>query len=371
LCFGTIPTGMPVHIYRNSPDDGLAACVSFLKEGEFVSPWIDASKAGDGTWQLPQYPCEIKGLPADDPKQKEWTPGEYETGVDNVDLDPNNQIREWGGQKMWEGDRPPREWDLHAHPENVQALMQVPHMPGQPVKEMFARMKALDPRPFQDKYFDEILRDMLPEWPALFRHARYAESFGIHSVQAPAEWAEQTDELVPSVYPTPRPDAVTICVGLAGHDVSQSLLPADLPGAEYDCLELLYAKDQEGKLIQIVPFPNYGMTPTVFHAYSFIPPKGTSLIKPYACFKIRGVWSGAAIEWNPEVGSEDMQWFVDMEPGMRAQLADRSKLQTKSKSQIAAVRHSKGQKAKPVLWPENSWEGNAAKARTWDSRSCS
>lgn len=31
-------------------------------------------------------------------------------------------------------------------------------MPGQPVKETFARMKALDPRRFEDKYYEERTR---------------------------------------------------------------------------------------------------------------------------------------------------------------------------------------------------------------------
>lgn len=355
---------MPVDIYRG--DDAAAAAVSSLNEGDYVSPWIDATVGADGHWQLPQYPCEIKGLAPDDAKNKGWTPGSYQDGVDNTDRDEDNQVREWGGQKMWEGDRPPRDWNPAKYPENVQALLKVPHMPGQPVKEMFARMKALDPRPFQDKYFEEILRDMVPEWPALLRLTQYAEGFGVHTEEAPAEWAGQEDELVPAVYPTPRPATVTICVGIAGYDSSLGPPTIEIPGTEYDYLEFLYAKDQEGKVIQILPFPNYGYTPATFHTYSFIPPKGTSSITPFACFKLRGVWSGRPIEWDPDVGSEEMQWFTDMEPELRLQLADKGKLQAKSKAQIAAIRYPKAEKALPKLWPENSWEGNAAKARVWD-----
>lgn len=360
---------MPVDIYRppSGGGDSAAVAVASLGEHEYISPWIDATRGQDGHWELPKYPCEMKDLPPDDPRAAPWTPGAFVQGVDNVDRDESNQIREWGGQKLWQGDRPPRGWDVTKFPEHVQALLKVPHMPGQPVKETFARMKALDPRRFEDKYYEEVHRDLVPEWPAHLLRVQHAESFGVHAAGAPAEWAGQEDEVVPAVYVTPRPDTVTICVGIAGYDSSSGAPPTvDIPGAEYDFLEFLYAKDQEGKVVQILPFPNHGITPALFCTYSFVPPKGTTSLTPFAAFKIRGVWRGSPIEWNPEVGSEEMQWFTDMEPALRAKLAERGKLQAKHKAEIAALRPPRSEKTKPVLWPENSWEGNAAKARAWD-----
>jgi len=354
---------MPVHIYRDGAAgaDAAAPAANLLAGGEYVSPWVDARRRSeDGHWELPTYACEIKGVSKDD---RSWTPGQFEMGVDNVDRDGDNQIREWGGQKMWEGDRPPRNWDINRYPENVQALLKVPHMPGQPVKEMFARMKALDPRPFDDKYFGEILRDLVPQWPALLRRAVHSESFGVHSADAPAEWAGQEEELVPAVYHTPRPDAVTICVGVAGRHDRQGPFFGD---AEYDYLELLYARDQEGKVIQILPFPNHGFTPAKFCTYSFVPPKGTTSITPYAAFKLRGAWRGPPVEWDPDIGSEEMQWFTEMGPELRARLAEKGKVQAKHRAEVAALRPPRAEKPKPVLWPESSWEGNAAKARAWD-----
>merc|ERR1740121_3247809 len=161
---------------------------------------------------------------------------------------------------------------------------------------------------------------MVPEWPALLRQARHAESFGIHTEEAPAEWEGQELELVPAVYATPRPDTVTLCVGVAGHDPSQGPPTEEIPGAEFDFLELLYAKDQEGKMIQVLPFPSYGFQPVTFRTFSFVPPKGTTSITPFACFKIRGVWTGPSIEWDPEIGSDEMKWFTDMSPELRAEL---------------------------------------------------
>lgn len=357
---------MPVSI-RRAGGEALAPSLAVLQDGEYVSPWVDGQRDARGDWQLPAYPCELKDLPPDDPKRVPWTPGNFKEGVDNVDLDEQNQIREWGGQKLWEGNRPPRGWDANRLPEKVQAILKVPHMPGQPLKEMYARMKALDPRPFQDKYFEEVLQDLPHEWPALLRQVQYAESFGVHAQGQLAEWAGQEDELVPAAYHTPRPDTVSVCVGIAGYDAASGPPTVEIPGAEYDFLEFLYAKDQEGKLIQIVPFPSHGMHPVLFHTFSFVPPVGTSSITPFACFKIRGVWSGSSIEWDPEVGSAEMRWFTDMAPELRLQLADASKLQAKSKAQIAGIRHPRREKPLPVLWPENSWEGNAARARAWDA----
>lgn len=345
----------------------LAPAINSMAAGLCVSPWIDAVQDKEGNWPLPEYGCEIQGLAQDDPKNKKWVPGEFEKGVDNVDTDPeNNKVREWGGQRLWEGEIPPPDWDPKKYAENVQNLLQVPHLPGQPVKEMFARMKALDPRPFEDKYFGEIRRNLLESWPTMLRYSKHTESFGVHTEEEPAEWKGQEDELVPAVYPTPRPDTVTICVGVHGFDDTNEPPTMLLPGSEYDYLEFLYAKDQEDKVIQIMPFNNCGMNPALFCTYSFMPPKGTTSITPYACFKIRGAWKGTTIAWDAAAGSDDMQWYTDMSPEMKLAFTDRDKLQGKARAQVEAIQHAKGKKPQPVLWPENSWEGNAAKARMWD-----
>eukprot|EP00930_Biecheleria_cincta_P022704 TRINITY_DN16545_c1_g1_i1.p1 TRINITY_DN16545_c1_g1~~TRINITY_DN16545_c1_g1_i1.p1 ORF type:complete len:372 (+),score=70.51 TRINITY_DN16545_c1_g1_i1:39-1154(+) len=328
-----------------------------------VSPWIDATKDEEGKWQLPKYPCEVRGLAPDDPKNVSWRPGEYAQGVDNTDHDKNNILREWGGQKMWEGERPPREWNSRRLPPHMQELLKVPHMPGQPMKEMFARMKALEPRLFTDKYFTEVKRNLPQAWPHLLRRIRWAESFGINTEANPAEWAGQEKQLVPAVYLTPRFDTVTVCVGTSGASSSSSKV---IPGVEYDYLELLYAKDQEGKLIQVVPFESCGMTPAVFWSYSFIPPKGTTSITPFASFKFRGVWKGDDIEWDSAVGSQDMDWFTNMDAETRRHMADPALLEDRSKAEVDAVKVPKREKEVPVLWPENSYQGNAAKARMWD-----
>ncbi|CAE8702963.1 unnamed protein product, partial [Polarella glacialis] len=55
-----------------------------------VSPWVDAKQDEEGKWHLPEYPCEIRGLAPDDPKNQSWRPGEYQPGVDNVDHDQKN-----------------------------------------------------------------------------------------------------------------------------------------------------------------------------------------------------------------------------------------------------------------------------------------
>jgi hypothetical protein len=36
----------------------------------------------------------VEELPAEHPKQKDWRPGDFEEGVDNVDLDEQNQVRD-------------------------------------------------------------------------------------------------------------------------------------------------------------------------------------------------------------------------------------------------------------------------------------
>lgn len=55
-----------------------------------------------------------------------------------------------------------------------------------------------------------------------------------------------------------------------------------------------------------------------------------------------------------------------MDPKQRKLLADPSLLQGKAKTEVDAIKLPKRVKEMPVLWPENSWEGNAAKARLWD-----
>lgn len=357
-----------VSISKAHQGAALATAANSSPSGVYISPWVDAVKDAEGNWELPEYPCEIKNLAEDDPKSEKWKPGDFKMGVDNTDLDENNQLREWGGQKMWEGDRPPSDWDrkFRKYPQNIQKLLKVPHMPGQPVKEMFARMKALDPRPFEDKHFEEVLRDLPESWAPMLRRVQYAEGFGIQTEEDPGEYAGQEPELVPAVYVTPRPDTLTVCVGIAGYDPKKGPPRVEIPGVEYDYLEFLYCKDQEGKLIQIVPFENCGMYPAIFCTFSFIPPVGTTSITPYACFKLRGVWKGEPIEWDETVGSPDMKWFTEMAPEMRMMLAEKGKLEGKGKAQVEQIRFAKSRKQEPVLWPENSWEGNAAKARMWD-----
>jgi len=333
----------------------------------YVSPWLDGTQDTQGNWLLPEYPCEIQDLPEDHPKNKKWIPGEWQPGIDNVDQDAN-QVLEWGGRKLWEGAQSGTRSQIGQYSERVQRLLKIPHLPGQPTKEMFARMKAYDPRPFQDPHWDKIHRNLPEDWETAIQSIKWAETFGIHSEEEPAEWKGLEDELVPAVYPTPRIDAVQICVGGTGeesqdHDDRMDLLVS--LGAEYDYLEWLYAKDHEDKIIQLMHFPSAGISRNVFSQYSFIPPKGTLTITPYACFKIKGVWRGPSLAWDPTVSNEDMQWFTDMPPELRVVLADGEKLGGKEKRQVDALRYPKNRKFEPVLWPENSWEGNAAKARMW------
>merc|ERR1712232_53174 len=167
-----------------------------------------------------------------------------------------------------------------------------------------------DPRPFEDKHFDEILRNLPEGWPKMLRLIRWAESFGMHSESSPAEWAGQELELVPAAYVTPRPDAVTICVGDL-EDRPEEGQQALRAGCEYDYLEFLYARDQNNKVIQIRPFTSNGILRHRFSTFTFVPPQGTSLITPIACFKIRGVWKGDPIVWDAEVPNKDMEWLAD------------------------------------------------------------
>lgn len=347
---------------RKLPQQSLAGTST---SGVFVSPWKDATQDGEGNWVLPEYPCEIPGLANDDPRNQKWRPGEYIEGVDNVtESKETNQLMEWGGQKMWEGDVPPADWNPGKFSEDVQRVLKVPHMPGQPLKETYARLKALDPRPFEDKWFEEIHRDLPDNIGFIRKCIQWAEGFGIHSEQNPGEWQGMEDELVPSVYVTPRSDAVTICVGIAGQ-TEQDFWVA---GVEYDYVDWLYAKDQEGKIIQIQSVMSMGMSKCSFTSYTFVPPKGTTSITPLASFKIRGVWEGTPITWDPSVDNDTMQWFTDMSPEMRLELAEREKLTGVAKKQVEAIRFPKNRKREPVLWPENSWEGNAIKARLWDEQ---
>jgi hypothetical protein len=140
----------------------------------------------------------------------------------------------------------------------------------------------------------------------------------------------------------------------------------EAPGAEYDFLEYLYAKDQEGKVINIQDYKCHGIEKLSFVEYSFAPPEGTSSITPYACFKIRGVWKGEKIEWDPYILNPDMDWFTEMPFEERIKLADEDKLQVPPEEEGQPSRKRKTRKELPKLWPENSWEGNCAKARNWD-----
>merc|ERR1712100_954696 len=112
--------------------------------------------------------------------------------------------------------------------------------------------------------------------------------------------------------------------GRARDAADEVVLQAD--GAEYDFLEYLYAKDQEGKVIQIMPYKSMGTERISFAQYSFVPPKGTSSITPFACFKIRGVWEGDRIPWDRDIDNPDMQWFTDMPLGERKALGDADKI---------------------------------------------
>jgi len=289
-----------------------------------MSPWASATRDKDGVWHLPLIPCEIDGLPADDPRNKPWKPGEYIVGVDNVEeiIQGGRVVRkEWGGQKLWNGDRPPPDWDASQYPEQVQRVLKVPHMPGQPMKERFARQKAWDPRPFEDREFENIVRNLPEAWPKMLRQVCWFEGFGIHTEDAPAEWAGQKHELVPAVYVSPRLDMVTICVGTDGTNEQAPRGARERRDCEYDYLEFLYARDQDGKLIQIRPFPSYGMFSHRFSTYSFVPPEGTTEITPFACFKVRGAWKGTTIEWDPKVKNLEMDWFTALDTESWARMA--------------------------------------------------
>lgn len=351
----------------------LAPSLNKSSVGIYVSPWVDGIKDKDGVWHLPEYECEIPGLNEYDPRNKKWSPGDWTPGVDNVAPDPEDEtkFREWGGQKLWPGEVKPPDWEktLAGFPEEVQEVLKVPHLPGQPLKEMFARMYAMDPRPFQDKHFEEAYRDLPKDEKKMRRFAKAKEDAYVHTEQDPAYWEGMEELSVPAVYPTPRPDTVTICVGIAGYDEAQDGPLPEHPEAYYDYLEYLYAKDQEGKVIQIRAGENCGMTKTIFNTYSFVPPVGTKSITPYAVFKIRGAWKGMPIVWDETVGSEEMLWFTKMPVEERMKRTDKMSATKKFQKEALSMKRPKEQKMlKPVLWPENSWEGNAARARTWDTK---
>eukprot|EP00435_Cladocopium_sp_Y103_P016209 s943_g4.t1 len=122
--------------------------------------------------------------------------------------------------------------------------------------------------------------------------------------------------------------------------------------------------------LTVVPWESCGIYPAVFWTYSFKPPRGTSSLTPFAAFKLRGVWEGEAIEWDPTHGSEErlfeMDWFTNMAPELRRQLADPKLLEGPHKIEVESLPRPKREKELPVLWPENSWQGNVAKAKIWD-----
>lgn len=353
----------------SGPPVPLAPTLAALPAQVEISPWTDATQDETGQWQLPEYPCEIRGLAPDDPKNVKWRPGEFTLGVDNVatirDGDKEESI-EYAGQKFWDGELPPREWNPKRLPANVQELLKVPHMPRQPLKEMFARMKALEPRMFEDRFFADILRDLPKDWPYLVKKLRWAEERGIFTQAKPGEWAGQEELVVPAIYATGRPDTVTLCVSYAGLSEHESPPVRPAPGTEYDFLELLYAKDQEGTVVQVVPYESEGITPAVFWTCSFQPPRGTTSLTPFAAFKLRGVWQGDPIEWDPSKGSQEMDWFATMPIEQRRLLAEPGRALAPQPSEVDSQTRPRREKEMPVLWPENSWQGNVAKARFWD-----
>mmetsp|Transcript_87993 Transcript_87993/g.138944 ORF Transcript_87993/g.138944 Transcript_87993/m.138944 type:complete len:396 (+) Transcript_87993:83-1270(+) len=331
-----------------------------------ISPWVDAKVGEDGVLQLPLYDSE---LPNANPSK--WVPGEFTAGVDNIEKNAEgNSVKEWGGMKVSPG---PAGFDSRAdllvdptvYPPHIERLMKVPHMPGQPAKEMWARLKAFEPRLFEDSEFSSVHRNLPEDWRRFVGYTKWAESFGINTESVPAEWAGQELACAPAVYCTPRAEVFSICVGISATPGERVVLP-EAPGAEYDFLEYLYAKDQEGKVIQIQDYKSHGIEKISFVEYSFVPPEGTLSITPYACFKIRGVWMGEKLKVESPIENPDMQWFTDMPWEERKKLADASKLQASPEQEAQATSKRKTRKTLPKLWPENSWEGNCAKARNWD-----
>lgn len=317
------------------------------------SPWADAKPDAQGKLILPTYSCELPGV------DKEWTPGDYEDGVDNIEKnETGNNIKEWGGQRFNPGEREKPFWQQIASIyEEKPAITKVPHMPGQPIKEMFARLKAAEPRIFEDVDFLSIHRDLPEGWKKFVEYIHWSEGCGINTEQG-ADWKGHDTECLPAMYVSHREGVVVICVGIAQDAEEEGIQWA--PGADYDFLEYLYAKDQDGNVIQIQPYKSMGLEKISFAQYSFVPPAGTSQITPYACFKLRGVWMGSPIPWSRDLENPDMAWFSERSVEERAALG----LGVPRAS--AAERQKKSRKQLPKLWPENSWEGNAAKARFWD-----
>jgi len=326
-----------------------------LLEAGFISPWHDAQHGDDGTLKLPRYPCEIAGLPENDKRRANWTPGEYDDGVDNK---ANDEGLMWQGMKVFDDEKQKHEWERHL-PSRAVRLLNIPHMPGQPMKEYFARLKAIEPRYFSDRHFEHILRDLPEGWERMIYETRWAETFGVHTEGSAAEWVGQEADCLPAAYCTARDEVVTICVGMA--DAADSV---SIPSvAEYDYLEYLYAKDQEGKVMQIRRYETFGILKNRFSTYSFVPPRGTASVTPFACFKIRGVWEGLTIEWDPSQRNEDMMWFTQMGPSLRSKLANVKKLRGKVKAEVEAfLQQAASPEQSARDWPPNSFEGNAEKA---------
>eukprot|EP00971_Amphidinium_carterae_P108743 2153241-Amphidinium_carterae.1 len=297
-------------------------------EAGLISPWHDSQKDEHGAWKLPRYPCEIAGLPKNDMRIANWTPGEYDDGVDNK---ANDEGLMWQGMKVFADEKQKHEWERHL-PSRAVKLLNIPHMPGQPMKEYFARLKAIEPRYFTDSQFEHILRDLPEGWERMIYETRWAEAFGIHTEGKVGEWVGQEAQCFPAAYCTPRDDVVTICVGLADEAAAAAASSPSL--AQYDYLEYLYAKDHEGKVMQIRRYETFGILKNRFSTYSFVPPRGTSSVTPIACFKIRGVWEGLTIEWDPSQKNDDMMWFTQMGPSLRSKMADPRKLRGKAKATV-------------------------------------
>jgi len=314
---------------------------------------------------------EIPKLKRDDPKCYNWRPGEWKNEVDNVD----DEGQLWGGLKQWEGEEKPPGYEC---PEWAQKIFDVPYMPGQPLKELMAREKARDPRPSEDKFHKDKSYSMPEGWEYNLYGARLIEKFGIHTLSDMGEWEGQEADCIPEAHCAflheSQTDTVTILVGAGWfktkNETEEGKNDGDVPevpeveGAEYDFLEYLYAKDQEGKCIFIERFISPGITKDPLAAcFHFVPPKGTSKVTPYACFKIRGAWRGETIEWNSGIENEEYKWFTEMKPEMRKILADYDKLEPENKKKVDEIKYPKTRKKQPVLWGENSYEGNLLKAK--------
>lgn len=300
-----------------------------------------------------------------------WQPGEFQDGVDNVD----DEGMVWGGLKQWEGDEKPPGYEC---PEWAQKIFDVPYMPGQPLKETLAREKARDARPFEDKFHKSKSYTMNEGWEYHMFGAKEAEKFGILTEADPGEWGGQEVDCVPEAHcafmHVSQTDTVSVLVGKGWcknkYESEEGKNDGEVPeveivdGAEFDFLEYLYAKDQEGKVIFIERFFSPGITKEPLAAcFHFVPPKGTSKVTPYASFKIRGVWRGETIAWNPTIENEESKWFTEMVPEVRKVLADYDKLEPENKKKVDEIKYPKAKKRELKLWPENSYEGNMLKQK--------